>query len=212
MNKKIISAVLALILILSLAACGNSGSGTVISNNSADPGSGNTQNSTENTPAGNNTSNTSAGESGNTTESESAIVIDYELTDLDGNPVSTLELFSQYKYTMVNVWTSGCGPCVRELPELAKLSKEFEEQGCALIGILGDGYEAQGLSDGKDLLKNAGAEYLNLVPTNELLQQLGIQVVPTSFFVDSSGRVAADPIFGALVDEYRSTLEKLLSK
>ena len=86
-------------------------------------------------------------------------VIRFETTDLNGNPVSSEELFAESEVTMVNLWGTWCGPCKRELPELAVMAKEFEAQGCRVIGICNDAYAEDKLEKAKGLLQDAGAEY-----------------------------------------------------
>ena len=49
--------------------------------------------------------------------------------DLDGNDVTSDELFSGSAVTVVNFWFTTCGPCVGELGELEALSKELAEKG-----------------------------------------------------------------------------------
>ena len=74
--------------------------------------------------------------------------------DLDGNDVTSDELFSGSAVTVVNFWFTTCGPCVGELGELEALSKELAEKGGSLIGINSftlDGDEAA-ISDAKDVL------------------------------------------------------------
>ena len=61
--------------------------------------------------------------------------ISFETVDLEGNPVTSKELFADHKITMINIWATWCTHCVRELPELEKMSKEWAEQDCQIIGI-----------------------------------------------------------------------------
>ena len=66
---------------------------------------------------------------------EAAQALSFETTDLNGDAVSSEELFSSHKITMVNVMTTWCTYCVQELPELQELSETYEEQGCAVVGL-----------------------------------------------------------------------------
>ena len=43
--------------------------------------------------------------------------------DLDGNDVSSDELFSKNKVTVMNFWFTTCKPCVGELGDLENLNK-----------------------------------------------------------------------------------------
>lgn len=49
---------------------------------------------------------------------------DVEVLDLDGNPVQTGSLVG--RPMVVNIWYSFCGPCERELPAFAEVSKQYE--------------------------------------------------------------------------------------
>ena len=44
--------------------------------------------------------------------------LSFETTDLDGNTVKSEDLFAQHELTMVNIWTTWCGPCKGELAGL----------------------------------------------------------------------------------------------
>lgn len=136
----------------------------------------------------------------------------FETTDLDGNPVTAQELFSAHTVTMVNVWASWCPPCVRELPDLQRLSGEFAEKDCALVGFLLDGDEAQGLADGRARLEEAGVTYTILLPCEELNEIFSVQAVPTSFFVDSGGHLVGEPIVGAYVEGYTAALDAAVAQ
>ena len=64
--------------------------------------------------------------------------VSFETTDLDGNPVSSSELFRGKKVTVINFWATWCPHCVDELPALQELHKELEANGCQVIGICED--------------------------------------------------------------------------
>ena len=135
----------------------------------------------------------------------------FETTDLDGNPVSSEALFAESKVTMINLWGTWCGPCKRELPELAVLAKDFEAQGCRVVGICNDAYQEGKIEVAKALLQGAGAEYLNLVGSPELDQLLHAQGFPSTYFVDSEGRLLLEPISGAYLEEYSKAVAEALS-
>ena len=131
--------------------------------------------------------------------------------DVYGNAVSSKELFSENKITMINVWASWCGPCVGELGELQALSETLNEMGCGLIGILDDGDEAGGLRDGLALMDSNGITYPVVVSNAGIRSQLNLQYYPTTVFVDASGRMIGEPIIGAQVDAYLPAIQSLLA-
>ena len=50
----------------------------------------------------------------------------FEATDLDGNKVSSTDLFSGHRITMINVWATWCGPCKMVGPIVAEIAEEYE--------------------------------------------------------------------------------------
>ena len=142
-------------------------------------------------------------------EEESGYIISFTTTDVDGNEITSEDLFAENKYTMVNCWASWCPPCIREIPDLDELNEEFKEQGCGVIGVLTDGNDETGLAEGKLILQDAEVTYTNLIPW-EGFDELGINAFPTSFFVDSKGMVVGEVVLGARFSSYRKVLKDLL--
>ena len=132
-------------------------------------------------------------------------------TDVNGDPVNTADEFAKNSITVVNMWASWCGPCAGEIPELDEMNKDLKTIDCAVIGFLIDGEDPVGLSDAKDILNDAGTSYLNVICPESIARELGIEAIPTTYFVDSDGNILGDPIVGAYPDEYMQTVEDLLS-
>lgn len=130
--------------------------------------------------------------------------------DLDGNEV-TEDIFSNADYTMVNIWGTFCGPCIGEMPELAKISDELPDN-MQIIGIVCDVTkdDQRSLSDAQDILSTTGVSYTNIMYTSDFDQYFtDFQYVPTTFFVDSEGRLVNEIIEGADPNAYRAVINKL---
>ena len=84
-------------------------------------------------------------------------ILSFETTDLDGNTLTSDEIFADHKVTMINVWATWCGPCVGELPELQTLSEAFEAKECQIVGLCYDAIEEGTIGEAKDILAEAGA-------------------------------------------------------
>ena len=69
--------------------------------------------------------------------------ITFSGSDLNGNPV-TIEIFAENKVTMLNIWGTFCGPCIREMPDLAKLNKENKDKNFEVVGIIIDILDQKG--------------------------------------------------------------------
>ncbi len=139
--------------------------------------------------------------------------IKFETTDIAGNKVKSEEIFAKNDYTMINVWATWCHWCVEELPELEKINNKVAEKKCGIIGLLGDGEEEEAIVKGRKLLEEADVTYLNVVPwEGALTEDLDMQGGwPTSFFVDSTGKIVTTPLVGAQVDKYEEVFDGLLS-
>jgi len=137
--------------------------------------------------------------------------IEFETTDLDGNAISSKEIFAKNTITMVNIWATWCPPCKAELPELGKIHHRLEEKGCAIVGILQDSDADGAIKNAKDLLSEAKADYLNIAYPQNLDDDLVIDAFPTSFMVDSTGTILAT-VVGADVERYESLIDSLLEK
>ncbi|MBR7618648.1 TlpA family protein disulfide reductase [Phenylobacterium sp. 20VBR1] len=57
--------------------------------------------------------------------------------DADGKPVRLADF--QGKVLVVNMWATWCGPCIIEMPTLAKLAAEYQGQPVAVVAVSIDG-------------------------------------------------------------------------
>lgn len=133
---------------------------------------------------------------------------EFSAADLDGNAVSSADLFAQHEITMVNIWATWCGPCVGELPELQQISLRLQEKDCAVIGILVD----DDLDECRNLMAENGVTYPVIQAPANLADLLLVEYIPTTLFISRDGTVLASPIVGAQVDEYEPTIDSLLQK
>lgn len=128
----------------------------------------------------------------------------FSATDLDGTAIDN-SFFASHRVTMVNVWGTFCGPCIEEMPDLAQLPAAFAPADFALVGIVADtSYQntsanAETTATARQLIASAKATYRNIIPDRVLVEKVlpGVSVVPTTFFVDSSGKLIGDPIEGS---------------
>ena len=115
--------------------------------------------------------------------------------DMEAQPVDE-SIFSGYDLTMVNIWATWCGYCVREMPELAKL-KDMLPENVNLITICDDASVETELA--YSILQQTGAtNFQTLMGTQEIYDQFLYQVYafPTTYFLDSQGNPVGEPIVG----------------
>ena len=142
----------------------------------------------------------------------------FEGKDLDGNDVSSDELFSGSAVTVVNFWFTTCNPCVGELSELDALSSELAEKGGTLIGVNSFtlGGDETAIAEAKEVLEKKGATYRNVyfAPDSEAGNfTANIFAYPTTYVVDRSGNIVGEPIVGAITaKEQMETLRSLIEQ
>ena len=142
----------------------------------------------------------------------------FEGKDLEGNEVTSEELFSGNAVTVVNFWFTTCNPCVGELAELDGLNQELAQKGGALIGVNAftlDGDEGA-ISEAKDILTKKGVTYQNVYfPSDSEAGKFtaNIFAYPTTYVVDRSGNIVGDPIVGAITDKRQAqTLQERIDQ
>ena len=133
-----------------------------------------------------------------------AAKITFTANDINGKNI-TNEIFENNKVTMLNIWGTFCGPCIREMPDLAKLSEANKNNEVEVVGIIIDILDRKGnvdsriKSDAQTIIKKTGASYTHIIPSIEMMTGLlrNVQVVPTTIFVDSNGKQIGDAFFGS---------------
>ena len=142
----------------------------------------------------------------------------FEGKDLEGNEVTSQELFSGNAVTVVNFWFTTCNPCVGELAELDGLNQELAQKGGALIGVNAftlDGDEGA-ISEAKDILTKKGVTYQNVYfPSDSEAGKFtaNIFAYPTTYVVDRSGNIVGAPIVGAITDKKQAqTLQERIDQ
>lgn len=144
-------------------------------------------------------------------DGEDAYTLDFVTMDLDGNVVTSAEIYAGNRITMINFWATWCPPCVGELAELVEVHSQLQEVGCGVVGILMDSNDPKGVEAAKKLMAQNGTNYPVLALSEDLygLAQV-ISVIPTTIFVDGNGTLVGTPIVGALVEQYGPTVKLLL--
>lgn len=113
------------------------------------------------------------------------------LPAVDGQPVALASF--KGKSLLVNFWARWCGPCRKEIPELAALHARYKGRGLVVIGIAVED------SDKRDQLREFGRayemNYNSLIggtqESIELMQALGNSQagLPFTVTIDRDGRI-----------------------
>lgn len=202
MKKKLLALLLAAVAVVScFAACGKS--------NVSDGNASDTNVSEENSVS-----------ASSQAEEKSPFFADFETTALDGKTY-TQEAFTGNRLTMVNIWGTFCAPCIREMPDLEKLSKDYAGKGLAIVGIVGDTFDYLDKANdtakidlAKDIVKDTGVTYLNLLPSPTLnTAKLDyIRSFPTTYFLNEKGELLGEYIGSRSYDQWAEIIDSLLAE
>ena len=111
---------------------------------------------------------------------------------------------------MLNIWTSWCGFCINEMPELERIHRGLLEKDCAVVGLMYESSNAGEVDACRKILEQKGVSYLNIRAPENVGELFYVSGVPTTYFIDSEGYVIGDPVVGAQVEKYEDTILKLL--
>ncbi|WP_169308462.1 TlpA family protein disulfide reductase [Ferrimonas aestuarii] len=135
--------------------------------------------------------------------------------DRNGNPKS----MNDYRgnLTMINIWASWCGPCLKELPSLEKMQEHFKDEPLKIVPVSVD-------EDSPEKVYELLAKY-NLDHTYSLFDKeqsmngvMPTNVVPATYFLDAKGNIIGfargyldwsdpdvNPYMDKLIDKYTET-------
>jgi thiol-disulfide isomerase/thioredoxin len=127
------------------------------------------------------------------------------------NAAGTQQALASFKGkpVVVNFWASWCGPCVKEMPTLAALHREYEKKGITFIGL------------GVDSEKNVNA-FLQKVPVDypiyiagfggaDLARSFGNNAgaLPFTVVIDAKGVIRSTKLGEVDPKELKATLDAL---
>lgn len=112
---------------------------------------------------------------------------DFELQALDGSKLKLSDL--RGKAVLLNFWATYCGPCKIEMPWFVELQKEYGPQGFQIVGVAMDDASTEDIAK---FAKEMGVNYPILLGKESVGQSYGgVNVLPTTFFLDRTGKVIA---------------------
>lgn len=149
-------------------------------------------------------------------EERAPVLGEFSAVDIYGEPIDQAELEKQ-PLTMLNIWGTFCGPCLDEMPDLARLSADYAEKGVQLIGLVSDANgpeDEDTLALAREIAEQTGASYRHIVPGEDLYGLLAqITAVPTTVFLDGEGRQVGYAYVGSRsYEEWAAILDETLAE
>lgn len=146
--------------------------------------------------------------------------VSFSTKSLEGKEISD-DMFAKNKVTMLNIWGTFCPPCIKEMPDLAKLNEVNKEKGVEVAGIVIDLTDRNGniipqaKKDADTIIAKTGANYTHIVPSKDMMNGLlrNVQAVPTTIFVNSEGKIIGQIYMGARSQkDWQKIIDGLLNK
>lgn len=117
------------------------------------------------------------------------------LSDLRGVPV------------VLNFWRPSCAACVMEMPEI-QASWERHTDVLTVVGV--QTIELDAAPEGERMARDMDLTYLLGADTGDIADTYGVEYVPSTFFIDASGRILREWTGSMPAPERESAIQDLL--
>jgi thiol-disulfide isomerase/thioredoxin len=108
------------------------------------------------------------------------------------------------KPVLVEFWATWCPPCKKSIPHLNEVYAKYKDKGLNIVGITNEDEATV-----KKFQEKIPMTYnVAINAPQELLQQFGVEGIPTAFLVDKSGKVVWT---GHPMELTESTIQKVLN-
>ena len=119
----------------------------------------------------------------------------FELRNVDGQVVRLSDF--RGKVVWINFWATWCGPCRRELPDIARLAAEFSDDDLVVLAV----NQEQSAAVARDFWEELGLDLPILLDSSrEVSAQYRLRGLPDNFFIDREGVLQSFQL-GFLVEE-----------
>ncbi len=131
----------------------------------------------------------------------------------NGKEVSLKDL--KGKVVFVNLWATWCGPCIKEMPDLSKISEELSEDKFRMLGV--NIFQQDRAPKVENFLKANPVSYTILDGSQEVVDAFGesnganIEAVPTSFIIDKEGKIAEVIVGSRKKEDFLKIINKYMN-
>jgi thiol-disulfide isomerase/thioredoxin len=127
------------------------------------------------------------------------------VNDLDGNVISTAGWHG--KVVLLNFWATWCPPCRDEIPEMIELATRYKDR-LQIIGVSQDDASPQEV---RAFAKEMGMNYPIVMGSRAFSAEYGgVPALPTSFVINSDGRIVQKHVGLYPIEVYESEVRSLL--
>ena len=127
------------------------------------------------------------------------------LLSLDGKPVSTAEW--KGKVVLLNFWATWCEPCREEIPEMIDIAARYKDR----VEVIGASVDEAQPGEVLEFTKKVGITYPVVMAAQDLVGEYGgVPALPTSFVIDTQGRVVQKHVGLYPTEVYETEIRSLL--
>lgn len=140
----------------------------------------------------------------------------FKTWDIVTNKEYTESVFYQKPYTMINFWSTTCGPCIVELPYIQECAGIYSSKLTVLTVLYNSGVSGA-VEDAKRILAAYGIT-LPVLRMNDSMKDaftfphLITPSLPTTFFIDGNGKFIAAAKGNRDLEEWKELIESMINK
>lgn len=129
---------------------------------------------------------------------EGKMFVDFTAENLKGEKSSLSDYVGKGKYTLVDFWASWCGPCRREIPNIAEVYKKYGKKGLEVVSVA----VWEKPEDSKNGIKEMKMNWPQIVNAGNSGKDLyGINGIPHIILFGPDGKIVARNLRGAQIEE-----------
>ncbi len=132
--------------------------------------------------------------------------------NVDDKPIALASL--KGKPLIVNFWARWCGPCRKEIPDLAEMHEKYQAKGLLIVGIAVE--EGANRDSVREFAKAYEMNYMLLIggvqKSVELMQSTGNAKsgLPFTIAIDKSGKIVASKLGAMSKAEMEAAIKQIL--
>ena len=146
---------------------------------------------------------------------ESTFFSDYVMEKYPDGTISATD-FQEYDIIVYNAWAPWCTACVKEMPCLNELYKEYKDQGILVVGIVADyeneiGYYPDYDIDIANAVKAYDIDYPIALGDSRFLEEIGPTMdncLPCTWIIDKNGNLVDYFIGSKSEDDWKELFAK----
>lgn len=120
------------------------------------------------------------------------------------------------KVILVNLWATWCAPCLKELPELAKLQEQYRDKGLQVLAVTLDEPNLLETRVKRTWHERAASlpAYLQTEVSSDkfvsVIDPAWAEIMPTNYVLDRAGKLKATLTGGKTLAEFEAAIKPLL--